>query len=50
MIKNIFGIGSKNTLFFLYKIHKKHTIIALKNSTSLKNCIVTVLKFKMLLE
>ena len=23
MIKNIFGIGSKNTLFFLYKIHKK---------------------------
>lgn len=23
MIKNIFGIGSKNVLFFLYKIHKK---------------------------
>ena len=39
-----------NKQMSLYKIHKKYTIIALKNSTSLKKCIVTVLKFKMLLE
>ena len=34
----------------LYKIHKKHSAISLKNGASLKKCTVTVLKFKMLLE